>query len=125
MVVNEIFGFKWKKVKGELHNEVLHDLYFSRNSIGVMEYRMRWARSMIRVRKKRKARRNVVRKFEVMRQLGKNTIRGEDNVKMGLGIGWEETEWFNLARDRDNWRTVVSTVMNLRAPYNAGNFFHT
>jgi hypothetical protein len=52
MVVNEIFGLKWKKVKRELYNEGLYDLYFSRNSCRAMKYRrMRWAFSMICVRK--------------------------------------------------------------------------
>jgi len=51
-VVDEIFGLKWKKVKRDLYNVGLYDLYFSRNSNRVMKYRrMRWARSMIRVRK--------------------------------------------------------------------------
>jgi hypothetical protein len=28
----------------------------------------------------------------------------------------------HLAQDRDQWRVVVKTVMNLRIPYKAGNF---
>ena len=31
-------------------------------------------------------------------------------------------DWIGLAQDRDRWRTLVSAVMNLRAPWNAGNF---
>ena len=31
-------------------------------------------------------------------------------------------DWIGLARDRDRWRTLVSAVMNLRVPWNAGNF---
>jgi len=38
--------------KGELYNEGLYDLYFSRNSNRVIKYRrMKWACSIIRVRK--------------------------------------------------------------------------
>jgi hypothetical protein len=28
-------------------------------------------------------------------------------------IGWEGVDWIHLAQDRDQWRTVVNTVMNL------------
>jgi len=30
--------------------------------------------------------------------------------------------WIGLAQDRDRWRTLVSTVINHRVPWNAGNF---
>jgi hypothetical protein len=31
-------------------------------------------------------------------------------------IGFGDVDWINLARDRDKWRTLVNTVMNLRVP---------
>jgi hypothetical protein len=40
-----------------------------------------------------------------------------DNVRMNLReIGWEGVDWINVARDRDQWRAVVNTVMNFRVP---------
>jgi hypothetical protein len=36
---------------------------------------------------------------------------------MDLGeIGWDGVDWIDLAEDRDRWRALVSTVMNLRVP---------
>ena len=37
-----------------------------------------------------------------------------------MGCGY--MDWIGLAQDRDRWRTLVSAVMKLRVPWNAGNF---
>jgi hypothetical protein len=38
------------------------------------------------------------------------------------GMGWDGMDWIDLAQDRDQWRAVVNTVMNLWVPLNAGKF---
>jgi hypothetical protein len=31
-------------------------------------------------------------------------------------IGWDGMNWIDLAENRDQWKTLVNTVMNLRVP---------
>jgi len=49
--------------------------------------------------------------------MGRPRRRWEDNIKvdfqeLGGGCG----DWIELAQDRERWRALVSTVMNLRVP---------
>jgi hypothetical protein len=30
--------------------------------------------------------------------------------------GWDGMDWIDLAQDRDQWRALANTVMNLRVP---------
>jgi hypothetical protein len=54
---------------------------------------------------------------EEKRPLGKSTCRWDDNIKMDLReIGCDGMDWTDLAQDRDQWRALVKTVMNLRVP---------
>jgi hypothetical protein len=31
-------------------------------------------------------------------------------------LGWDGMDWIDLAQDRDQWRALVNTVMDLRVP---------
>jgi hypothetical protein len=58
-----------------------------------------------------------VGKPEGKRPLGRLRRRWEDNIRMDLReIGWGGMDWIDVAKDRDQWRAVVNTVMNLRVP---------
>jgi hypothetical protein len=55
-----------------------------------------------------------VGKPEGKKPLGRPRSRWVDNIKMVLReIGWDGTDWIDLAQDRDPWRALVNTVINL------------
>jgi hypothetical protein len=61
----------------------------------------------------------VIKSNESGEELGRceeeRPLRGDDNIKVCLNeAGWKRVDWIYLAVDRDNWRAVVNTVMNLR-----------
>ena len=49
--------------------------------------------------------------------LGKPRRRWEDNIKVYLQeVCCGSVDWNDLAQDRDRWRALVTSVMNLRVP---------
>jgi hypothetical protein len=63
------------------------------------------------------------RKPQGKRPVGRPRSSWLDNFKMDLReIGWDGIHWIDLVQDRDQWRALVNTVMNLRVPYNSGQF---
>ncbi|PNF22799.1 hypothetical protein B7P43_G02532 [Cryptotermes secundus] len=76
----------WRK----LHNEELLNLYSSPSVIRMIwSWRMRWAEHVARM--------------------------GRRGMNVGE-IGWDGMDWLDLAQDREQWRALVNTVMNLRVP---------
>jgi hypothetical protein len=118
-LMRRIFGPKRDEVTGEwrkLHNEELHDLYSSPSIIRIIKSRrIRWEGHVARMGEKRNAFRLLVGKPEGKRPLGRPILRWVDNIKMDLGeAGWGDVDWIGLAKDRNRWRALVNSVLNLR-----------
>ena len=120
-VLRRVFGSKRDEVTGKwkkLHHEERSGLYCLPNIVRVIKSRrMRWEGHVARMGEERGVHRVLVGKPEVKRPFGRPRRRWENNIKMDLqevrgGCG----DWMGLAQDRDRWRALVSTVMNIRVP---------
>jgi hypothetical protein len=118
-VLRRIFGPKMDGVTGEwrkLHNEEHHILYSSPNIIRqIKSSRMKWAGHVAHMGEERNVYRVLVEKPERKRPLARPRCRWEDGIRMDLReIGCGSVDWIQLAQDRDRWRALVNTVMNIQ-----------
>ena len=124
-VLRSVFVPKRDKVTRErrkLHNEELSDLYSLPNIVRmVRSRRMRLAGHVMRMGEGRGVHRVLVGKPEGKRPLGRPRSKWDNNIKMDLQeVGGGCGDWMELARDREGWPALVSTVMNLRVPQMRG-----
>jgi hypothetical protein len=51
------------------------------------------------------------------RPQGRPKNRWVDNIKIDLrDIGWDATDWIDLAQDKERWKALVNAVKNFRVP---------
>jgi hypothetical protein len=117
--LRRIFGPKRDEVTGywrKLHNEELHNFCSSPSIIGMSKSRrIKWAGHVARSGEGRNKYMILVGKPEGKRPLGRSRCRWMDNNKMDLReIEWDGTDWIDLDQDRNQWKALVNTVMNLR-----------
>ena len=103
---------------GSTNIDELNVLYSSLNILQVIKSRrMRWLGHVERMGEGTGTYRVLMRKPGRNRPLGKLMRRWEDNIKMDLQeLGCEDTDWIELAQDRERWREFVNAVMKLGVP---------
>jgi hypothetical protein len=59
----------------------------------------------------------MVGKPEGIRPLGRPRHRWVVNIRMNLGgVGWGDVDWIGLAHNRNRWRALVNSVLNIWVP---------
>jgi hypothetical protein len=50
----------------------------------------------------------------------------EDDIRIDIReMGWEGVDWMHLSQGRDQWRTLMNTVVKFRVPQKTGNFLNS
>jgi hypothetical protein len=93
-------------------------LYSLQSIIRIIKLRrMRGPEHAARMVEKRNVHRLLVGKPEGKKPLGRSRCRWVDNIRIDLGeVGWGEVDWIGVAQDRNRWRALVNSVLNLRVP---------
>jgi len=118
-MLRSIFRPKRDEVTGEwrkLHNEELNDLYSSLNIFRVIKSRsMRWAGDVARLWESRGVYRILMGHLRESDHLKDPSADGRIIFKIDLSeVGCGDSDWIDLAQDRDRRRALVHAIMNLR-----------
>ena len=113
MILRRIFGPK-RAENGErrkLHNKELHSLYRSPNYFRVIKSRrLRWAGHVPRMEEDRST-------LKILTCNPTRRRRWENNIRMDFEeIGINAGNWVDSAQDRNYWRALVNSALNLRVP---------
>ena len=105
-------------MEGNGENYIMKSLDSLPNIVRVVKSRIiRRAGHVARMGEGRGVYRVLMGKPDGKKPMGRPRRRWDGNIKMDLQeVGGGCGDWMELAEDRDRWRALVSTVMNLRVP---------
>jgi hypothetical protein len=79
--------------------------------------RLKWAGHVARMEEDRSAFKILICKPTGKRPLGRPRRRWEDNIRKNLKeMGVNTRNWVDFSQDRDYWRALVNSALNLWVP---------